>query len=512
MNIKRQKQIVALGKYIALAAVVGKLFSIPINIFVAKLLGPESYGVLSIVDTLMIYFSYTNLGILMNLERQIPIEKSSLSEKEIQDTYRTAFSNYSFTTLFSLLILIISFLLGVTFKTDGSFSIFLFIVFILITRNLNSFVSSFVKAEGEFDVYGKNSFLISIPKPLITLFFAYQFGLYGVLFALILINLSSVFYIFHLSSSVKLFSIRWNKEKTHELLGTGLKLFFGNKLESFLFTIGILLISNFGSIEDVGVYSFALTLISIRKFPFSKAISIVVSREMNVTAGEKGEKNFKEFYHFFQKNMAIYLLFVLLVLGTVLLTFTTVIEVYLPKYLKAIPLMFVFFGLVVIHSARLYSDYFFNATNQMFVKIKYTLLAIALSFSLGFFALHIGWGAFGIAISMISSIIITGLPQIYKAIFQVSGSKQLSLQLLFKLIGISLSTQVLIFYLSNLNLFDSILNDQFVLAKSLNLLASVFGYIVSCFILFELFFLKFKISSTTLEYVKNIFFKIKGDD
>ena len=79
MNPKKKHKIVTLGKYVALAAVLGKFLSIPANILIAKFLGPKSFGVLAIVDTLMIYFSYTNLGILMNLERQIPIEKSSLS-------------------------------------------------------------------------------------------------------------------------------------------------------------------------------------------------------------------------------------------------------------------------------------------------------------------------------------------------------------------------------------------------------------------------------------------------
>ena len=93
MNLEKQKKIVELAKYIALSAVIGKFLSIPANIFIAKFLGPKSFGVLAIIDTIMIYFSYTNLGILMNLERQVPIEKASLSDKEIKITYSTAFSN-----------------------------------------------------------------------------------------------------------------------------------------------------------------------------------------------------------------------------------------------------------------------------------------------------------------------------------------------------------------------------------------------------------------------------------
>ena len=47
------------------------------------------------------------------------------------------------------------------------------------------------------------------------------------------------------------------QEKTQKLFGTGIRLFIGNKLESFLFTTGVLIISNFGTIEEVGIYSFA---------------------------------------------------------------------------------------------------------------------------------------------------------------------------------------------------------------------------------------------------------------
>ena len=513
MNPKKKHKIVTLGKYIALAAVLGKFLSIPANILIAKFLGPKSFGVLAIVDTLMIYFSYTNLGILMNLERQIPIEKSSLSYKEMQVTYATAFSNYFATTLFSVFLLILFYCFGITFKTDGSLSLFLIIGLILITRNLNNYVSSFIKAEGEFDIFGKNTFLLSILKPFITLLLAFQFGLYGVLIALVIINLCSVMYIFYLSQTVKFFSIRWNKTKTYELFGTGIKLFIGNKLESFLFTIGILLISNFGSIEEVGVYSFALMLISIRQFPFSKAISIVVSREMNLTAGEKGENNFKEFYHFFQKNMAIYLLFVTLIMGIVLLTFTTVIEIHLPKYLKSIPLMQVFFGLVVIHSARVYSDYFFNATNQMFIKINHTFVAILISLSLGFLALYLNLGAFGIALAMITSIIVTGLPQIYIAIHQVSQNRKSAKFLLFKLLGIAIFLQLTIFIFGDNTLwYNFIFAEQNLITIILKLSSSILGYCISCFALFELFFPKFKISISVLEFVKGMIIKKQKDD
>ena len=171
MNPKKKYKIVTLGKYITLAVVLGKFLSIPANILIAKLLGPKSFGVLAIVDTLMIYFSYTNLGILMNLERQIPIEKSSLSDKEMQVTYATAFSNYFAITLFSVLLLVLFYYFDITFKTDGSLSLFLIIGLILITRNLNNYVSTFTKAEGEFDIFGKNTFLLSIIKPFITTLF-----------------------------------------------------------------------------------------------------------------------------------------------------------------------------------------------------------------------------------------------------------------------------------------------------------------------------------------------------
>tara|TARA_B110000902_G_scaffold249807_1_gene308362 strand:+ start:57 stop:1595 length:1539 start_codon:yes stop_codon:yes gene_type:complete len=511
MNLEKQKKIVELAKYIALSAVIGKFLSIPANIFIAKFLGPKSFGVLAIIDTIMIYFSYTNLGILMNLERQVPIEKASLSDKEIKITYSTAFSNYCFTTLFSVILIFLAYLLGITFKTDGSITIFLIIGFILLTRNLNNFVSSFIKAEGEFDVFGKNSFLLSILKPILTLLLAYEFGLYGMLTALVLLNLISALYIFYLSPTVRVFSIRWNKKKTQELFGTGIKLFLGNKLESFLFTIGILLISNFGSIEEVGVYSFALMLISIRQFPFSKAISIVVSREMNLVTGEKGEKNFKEFNHFFQKNIAVYLLFVSLVMGVVLLTFILVTEFYLPKYLKAIPLMQVFFSLVVIHSARIYSDYFFNATNQMEVKIKHTLAAILLSLSLGTLALYFDYGALGIAMSMVISVILTGLPQIYRAILQVSDSKKFSRILLFKLITLSILIELLILFFSSESWMDFLTLEENPVIVVIKFLLSILGYILSCFCLFELFFSKFKISNYSFVFIKNVFIKNKTD-
>ena len=512
MDLKQRRKIISLGKYITASAVLGKFISIPTNIFIAKILGPESYGVLAIIDTIMIYMSYTNLGMLMNLERQVPIEKAKSLKNEIEITYSTSFSNYFFTTIFSVALILTSFLFGFTFKTDGSIGILIIISFTLLSRNLNSAVSTYIKAEGEFDVFGKNTFLLTFLRPTLTLFFAYFYGLYGLLFAMILLNVISSIYIYNLSPSIRFFQIKWNKKKTQKLFGTGIRLFIGNKLESFLFTTGVLIISNFGTIEEVGIYSFAYMLISVRQFPFSKAISIVVNREMNLKAGEKGEKNYKEFYSFFQKNLAIYLLLVVLVMGTILLVFNVIVESFLLKYINSIPLMYIFFGLTVIHSSRIYSDYYFNATNQMVVKIKHTSIAIIISLILGTLSMKLNWGGIGVATSITLSIVITALPQIYKAFVQVSSSKQESYFILSKLILITILLQVLVFFLSHFYLENYIELNQTNISILLNSLLRIALYIFSCFLLFELFFQQFRIFNTTLNFAKSILFKNNESD
>ena len=83
---KGKKETVKVGTIILVSAVLGKLISIPINIVVASVLGPSDFGVLAIINTIIQYMSYSSLGMLMNLNREVPI---SYGRNDLEDVRLT---------------------------------------------------------------------------------------------------------------------------------------------------------------------------------------------------------------------------------------------------------------------------------------------------------------------------------------------------------------------------------------------------------------------------------------
>ena len=71
MISKGKKETVKVGTIILVSAVFGKLISIPINIVVASVLEPSDFGLLSIVNRIIHYMSYSSLGMLISLNREV---------------------------------------------------------------------------------------------------------------------------------------------------------------------------------------------------------------------------------------------------------------------------------------------------------------------------------------------------------------------------------------------------------------------------------------------------------
>ena len=62
----------------------GKFVSIPAGIYIASQLGPSGFGLVAIVNLLLQYIGYLNLGMLGNLTREVPIAYGKKDIKEVE--------------------------------------------------------------------------------------------------------------------------------------------------------------------------------------------------------------------------------------------------------------------------------------------------------------------------------------------------------------------------------------------------------------------------------------------
>lgn len=70
-----------------MSAVLGKLISIPGNMLVDSVLELSDFGLLATVNTIIQYMSYSSLGMLVNLNREVPISYGRNDFEDVRLTY-----------------------------------------------------------------------------------------------------------------------------------------------------------------------------------------------------------------------------------------------------------------------------------------------------------------------------------------------------------------------------------------------------------------------------------------
>lgn len=353
---------ISYSKIVAFSVILGKILSFPVGIFIANILGPEGYGSWTWIKTLLIYFSYVNLGLLLYNEKQTPfLDKKGDFNKSLA-LNRFVFSAYTYLT-FSLII-ILTILKSLNFNFSLNITSFILLIFLLISRNLNNYTVSLISGKGFFNIYGVNLFINNLLSPILLLLGAYTFQLYGLILAMTIINLISFSHIYYRHDLKKYFNLKLNISDVKNHFRQSFQLFINNKLESFINTLSILFLTKIASPKELGIFAFAYSLLYLRNFPFTKPITVRIKRDMNIYAAKF--KDISKYEIFFQKNLSLMVLFVLLLLGSISIIFNSIIPVYMPEYQLSIPVIRLLILLVAIDTFKLFTEYFMISQNQYF--------------------------------------------------------------------------------------------------------------------------------------------------
>lgn len=250
----------------------------------------------------------------MNMTREIPISYGKNDFSEIKLTYNVIFTNYILSTLFSLLILFLIWLLDLNTKLHLDGRLIVFCAFIFLSSNVLSFLNSYIKAEGEYITYGKFEVVNSLIDPLSKLCLVYFIGLNGALASIVITNVIGSIYIY-LSLDKPSFDFHLSKIKTMSLLKTGSIMFFCQILDGFLLSLPILITTYYFTSIEVGLMSFAFAIVSSKSVPFSKAIIVTTIRKMSLVYGKLGNKSNRVIRKFFQKDLTLFLLVSTLIVG-----------------------------------------------------------------------------------------------------------------------------------------------------------------------------------------------------
>jgi O-antigen/teichoic acid export membrane protein len=507
---ENKKETIKSGALALTGNLIGKVVSLPVGIYVASVLNPAGYGLLAMVTVIIQYLSYLNLGVLSNINREVPIAYGQNDFDEVKVIYDTVFTNYLITTLFSIIVLWILHLLGLSFTSELSTVHFLIISFIIMTANAESFLHSYLKGEGKFLIYGQYEFVSKLLIPLASLVFVYFFGFTGMLLSLIFTHiLGSVFILLKVKWPRLHFSL--NLAKTKELFSTGIFMFFNKIVDGFLISIVILLASIFFTSPDLGILSFSLGFFEISKIPFAAILTVTVDRKMAYIAGIHGVDNYKNYSIFLGTTYVVYLLFLSIAFGIFIIFYSIVVKIFLQEYIAAIPLLITLFFALNFYNARFFLNSYINITRQMKKRTVILIVGVLVNIIFGYLSVKLGYGISGLAMVVAFSMIVISVQTVLFVFRQVYGSSKKGYYFLLKILIISgLSTALLYGYQDfkfiyyDLRNFDSL---QILLAAADFGIKSI-SFVTLVFCLFIGLFRQDKVDSEIRSLSQYVFLKV----
>ena len=420
---------------------------------------------------------YVNVGMLGNLTREIPIAYGKGDRGEVDFVYSVVFTYYLVTTLLSLILISILYLAGFTYKGSLTSTIILFILLIKLSSFFDSFFHAYVKGEGKFKIYGKYEYVVRVGGPILNVLLVYVFGIYGIFIGMTLTHALGAFFVWSQLGKPSV-SIRFNFEKTRELLSTGLPMFMNQVADSIFISVGILIASMSLSNSEVGILSYALIIASTSKIPFANILSMTVRREMGVEAGRYGVQNRTLFRKYFRKPLAVYSLFTTLLIGALVIFYSIAVDVFLIQFKRSIPLMVVMFPSIVLYNLRNYIYAYLNVTKQMNSRSVILVIAIALNAILAHVYLELGYGIDGIVYSILLAFVFIALVAATMAFDQIFGHLQEKVLLLSKYITVAIVLGICLYVVVDVDLFKYTHEINKYLAALINLAAQLSSFIV----------------------------------
>ncbi len=361
-----------------------------------KLLGPESFGLWTLLRLIPSYASYSQLGTHEALRYLIPYHRGRNEQLHVQKIEDTVFT---FSLLSSLLVATIIIITALTLNIEAivrwgliamafvSFLLWLYEYFLFVLKAHEQF--SLVTRSNYFEITA--IFLITVPA-------LYYFGIYGLFFSVPLSYLLTLLYMrFH-------FAFRLHFGFDYPLLLRLLKKGFPIMVMAFL--IGLVstsdrfLVSILLGVEQTGYYGMAALVIGFLMDAPGAAREVMEPRLMK----SKDQLNTSEMaFHYIFNPMRSTAFLMPFLIGPVFFLTPCLVEFILPRFQES----------VEVTQVLCVGAFFFSLTNPLLAVIysrdwqvrvlPCAILAIVVNIAGSIFLVSLGFGIMGVAISSVLS-------------------------------------------------------------------------------------------------------------
>ena len=219
-------------------------------------LGPLQTGVWSLVQVVLSYTDYANLGATYAIPIEIPFKKAQGKLEESEKMKNVIFSfSFLMSILFSLGVVIYAFSRRSHIPVELFYGL-LIAAGLVILQQMNNILISLLRAYKNFKLAGKQMALSSVVNIILTVTLSSFFKLYGFMWAMVLSFIFNIAYVLYHED----FRFRWtlNAKVLKGLIQYGFPLMILTLTGTVLLTIDKLMIAKYLGLEALGLYSIAV--------------------------------------------------------------------------------------------------------------------------------------------------------------------------------------------------------------------------------------------------------------
>ena len=358
-------------------------------------LGPLQTGVWSLVQVILSYIDYANLGATYAIPIEIPFKRAQ-GKLEEMDRMKNVMFSFSFLTsvLFSAGLLVYAFVRRPYIPKELFYGL-LIATGLVILQQLNNVLISFLRAYKNFKLAGKQMALSSVVNFVLVAALSSIFKLYGFMWAMVLSFIFNIAYILYHED----FHFRWtlNAKVLKGLIQYGFPLMLLTLAGTVLLTIDKMMIAKYLGLEALGLYSIA---VMTSGFICSVPNSIGVVLLPNVSEKYAEGENVRDLRGYLTKSNHVFSVLMPILIGLGWFVVPLVIHLLLPKFLggiealKYLALSTFFVGLTQTYSNAIV------VSKKHFLQFPIALGMCLVAFASIFFAIKNGLGINAIALIM----------------------------------------------------------------------------------------------------------------
>jgi O-antigen/teichoic acid export membrane protein len=363
------------------------------GLFIAKILGPSLFGVLSALMLIVLYSNYSHMGLLHAILKKVPFYRGANELNKIEEVKSVGFS-VSMLISFSIgIILFISsfFLNNITIETANGLRL---ISIIVILQQFFQLTISTFRVEKKFIKVSVMNLIYSIVRFLLIILLGRYFKLEGVLLASIIAYSIIVLYVIKYEKlGIKL---NLDLKKARSLIKIGfLPLIVGISWVIYTSIDKIMILKYLGKTE-LGYYSIGILLMELLVY-VPQAIGFILMPYFLERYGQAKEIDKLKPY-FIQTNIIITHIMPIII-GAVILIMPMLINHILPDYQKSLFVIPTLIITVFFSTLTSITNVFLISIDKEKDIIIYQVMTIAIAIGLNWLFISKGYGIYGVAIA-----------------------------------------------------------------------------------------------------------------